>query len=92
MVKLRPSDCFWIVVPIVAVVYNVFLAEEGDTLSEAWDRYLKRWPWLKHVIRVVSKHLANELDPRADPIGIGFVLIRMLFRRSGAVTVLVVDD
>jgi hypothetical protein len=40
----RPQfdDLFWIGVPLVAIVYNTFFGQDGRTLSEAWDRYLKR--------------------------------------------------
>jgi hypothetical protein len=30
---------------------------------------------------MVAKHLANELDPRADPIGLAFLGVRALRRR-----------
>lgn len=90
------SDSIWLAVGaavgIGVPVYNIFIAEDGDTLSEAFDRYMARWPWLKPVCLTLAKHLANELDPRIDPISIGFVAARALFRRGRTVTVVVVDD
>ncbi|ASX01110.1 hypothetical protein [Mycobacterium intracellulare] len=35
---------------IIAIVYNVFIAEDGCTLSETFDGYIERWPWLKPAI------------------------------------------
>jgi len=94
--KLSRTDRIWLVagaaVFVGVPVYNVMIAEDGDTLSEAFDRYLARWPWLKPVCLTLAKHLANELDPRIDPIGLGFVAARALFRRDRTVTVVVVDD
>lgn len=79
----------WIGIAASVLIYNVFLAEEGDTLSEAWDRYLARWPWMKPIIHTLAKHLANDLSPQWDPVGIGFVLARAMFRRKPAVVVVV---
>lgn len=84
MRQLRRADCFWLTAAgllVLAVVYNVFIAEDGATLSEAFDGYIERWPWLKPAILIVARHVANDLDPRADPIGLGFVLVRAVFRR-----------
>lgn len=97
MTRLRRADYFWLAAAAllaVAIVYNVFIAEDGDTLSETFDGYIERWPWLKPAILIIARHVANDLDPRADPIGIGFVLIRAVFRRrrgTVAAAVVVVD-
>ncbi|EFG75290.1 hypothetical protein HMPREF0591_4790, partial [Mycobacterium parascrofulaceum ATCC BAA-614] len=88
-----PADLFWLAVAallVVAIAYNVFVAEDGCTLSEAMDGYIERWPWLKPAVLIIARHVANDLDPRADPIGIGFVLIRAVFRRRRALTAVVV--
>ncbi|MDV6979677.1 DUF7427 family protein [Mycobacterium intracellulare] len=93
MTRLRRADCFWLAAAgllAVAVVYNVFIAEDGATLSEVFDGYIERWPWLKPAILIVARHVVNDLDPRADPIGIGFVLVRAVFRRRRAVAAAVV--
>lgn len=82
MRRLGPDDLFWIVVPVYAVLYNVFLAKDGRTLSEAWDRYLDRWPWSATAIRILARHLTNEIHPSVDPIGVGFVLVRQAIRRG----------
>lgn len=95
MRRFKPADWFWLAVAallVLAIGYNVFIAEDGDTLSETMDGYLERWPWLKPMILIVARHVANDLDPRADPIGIGFVLIRAVFRRRRALTAVVVVD
>lgn len=89
MRRLRPSDRVWIAFGVTALVYNVFIAEEGDTLSEAWDRYLARWPWMESIIHTLAKHLANEWAPQLDPVGIAFVAARAVFRRKPAVVVVV---
>lgn len=84
MKHLRREDGFWLAAAgllALAIVYNVFIAEDGCTLSETFDGYIERWPWLKPAILIVARHVVNDLDPRADPIGIGFVLIRAVFRR-----------
>lgn len=97
MTALKPADWFWLAAAgllTIAVGYNVFIAEDGDTMSEAFDGYLVRWPWLKPTTLIVARHVANDLDPRADPIGIGFVLVRAVLRRrrrTVAAAVVVVD-
>lgn len=90
--KRRAPHCFWLAALTLAasaVVYNLFFAEDGKTLSEVADGYMERWPWLGPVIVIVARHVANQLDPRTDPIGLGFVLARRLIRRR---TVVVVVD
>jgi len=95
MKGIRRADCFWLAAAgllAAAIVYNVFIAADGDTLSEAFDGYIERWPWLKPALLIVARHVANDLDPRADPIGIGFVLVRAVIRRKHRAVVVVVDD
>ncbi len=77
---------------IIAIVCNVFIAEDGCTLSETFEGYIERWPWLKPAILIAVRHVVNDLDPRADPIGIGFVLVRAVFRRRPALAAVVVVD
>lgn len=85
---MRPADRIWIGAFVGALVYNVFIAKDGDTLSEAWDRYQKRWPRLSPiVIHLLAKHLANELAPWADPIGIAFLLLRSIRGRRRLIVV-----
>lgn len=95
MTRLKAPDWFWLAAAsllAVAIGYNVFVADDGATLSEVLDGYIERWPWLKPAILIVARHLANDLDPRADPIGIGFMLIRAVFRRRRALAAVVVVD
>jgi hypothetical protein len=89
MNRLRPSDWIWIGIGVGVPLYNVFFAADGDTLSEAWDRYLKRWPWLRPVIHTFARHLANDLDPRMDPIGLSFFAARALLNRRRRLIVVV---
>jgi hypothetical protein len=90
--RLRPADWFWLTALVllgVAVGYNLFFAPDGGTISEAADGYFKRWPWLRPVILMVARHVANDLEPDVDPIGIAFDAARAIFHRRPAVVVVV---
>lgn len=77
---MRPADKAWLVLAAGIIAYDLF-APEGETLSEAADRYLLAKPWLTRLaIFTVAHHLANELNP--DPLHMAFVLVRRLRRRS----------
>jgi hypothetical protein len=94
--SLSLTDRIWLGIGASVLIgvpfYNVFIAEDGKTLSEAFDGYLKRWPWLKPVTLTLVRHVVNDLDPRIDPIGLGFAAARAVFRRRGRTVVVVVDD
>lgn len=63
----------------LAIVLYDFTAPEGETLSEACDRYLAKRPMLTKVsVLLVAKHLTNELDPRLDPIALLFGAVKTL--------------
>lgn len=83
----RTSDRIWSVIAFGTVVgvplYNIWLADEGDTLSEAFDRYMQRWPWLGPAVLTLARHVANDISPAwADPISLGFVAARSIVRRQ----------
>lgn len=84
MSRPRAPDWFWLgalALVVVAVVYNLFIADEGETLSETLDGYIERWPWLSPAIVTVARHLANDIDPRLDLVHIGFVIARAATHR-----------
>lgn len=67
MSRPRAPDWFWLgalALVVVAVVYNLFIADEGETPSETLDGYIERWPWQSPAIVTVARHLANDIDPR----------------------------
>jgi len=87
--SLRPAHKALLVGVTAAVGYN-FLAPDGETISEGFDELLERYPLLTHVaINTVAHHLANELAPQADPIGLGFVALRGLRRLRRRIVVAV---
>lgn len=91
MTRPRPPDCFWLAalaLVVIAVVYNVLIADDGETLSEAMDGYIERWPWLSPVIVTVARHLANDFDPHIDPIHLAFVVARLLLPRFRSVALI----
>lgn len=85
--KRRAPHCFWLAALTLAasaVVYNLFFAEDGKTLSEVADGYMERWPWLGPIIVTVARHVANQIDPTAGtspggggagggPLGLGLI-------------------
>jgi len=77
---MRPSDRAWLALGLGVIAYDL-TARDGETLSEAVDRYLTVWPTLTRVaIFAVALHVANGLQPWADPLGGAFVVIRRLRR------------
>lgn len=73
---MRPSDKAWIAVGVGVLSYDA-LCPEGDTLSEAADRYMLRHPWLvRGVAFALAAHVCNLAKPEADPIHWLFVLSR----------------
>ena len=70
-------------------IYEVLALLFGwETLSEAFDRYLNRWQWVKPVTLTTARHLSNDLAVWADPFAMAFLVINR-FRRH---TVMVVVD
>lgn len=71
---MRPADRAWLALAGGVIAYDV-LAPDGETLSEAVDRWLEHHPWLtRAVIMTVARHLVNELG--LDPLALGFGLLR----------------
>lgn len=78
--KLRPSDQAWIALGVGVLTYDV-CCEEGDTMSEAVDRWLLRHPWFVRGVAVaVCSHLCNFVPGRFDVIHLGFLAMRKLRR------------
>ena len=84
---MRPADRAWLVLAAGVIAYDL-LAPPGETLSEGVDRYLSRRPWLtKLLVLGVAKHLTNEVAPWADPVALGFGVLRALLPRRHVVVV-----
>lgn len=87
MKRLKRSDLAWCALALGVVLYDV-TAPEGETLSEACDRYLERRPTLTRIaVMVVARHLLNDVDPRFDPLALLFVGVKALNRPRVAVLV-----
>jgi hypothetical protein len=84
---MRPAHRALLCATAAVVAYNVS-APEGETISEGVDELLETHPLLTRIaIMTVAHHLANELLPHADPLGLGFVALRALRRRRVVVVV-----
>lgn len=71
-----PSDRAWITLGVGVLAWDMACGD-GQTLSEAADRYLLRHPWLvRGVAFAVAAHVANVIDPRLDCIHWLFVASR----------------
>lgn len=81
-VRLRQGDWGWLL--IVGGVVAIDLAvKEGETLSEAADRYLECRPVLTHAVALVTvAHILNWLRPEVDPYSIGFAWVRRRLGRT----------
>lgn len=65
---MQSSDRAWIILAVGVVLYDT-LADDGQTLSEAVDRYMLRHPWKVRLVAVlVAGHCCNALPVRFDPI------------------------
>ena len=79
--QLRQGDIGWLLIAGTVVAIDLAVTD-GETLSEAADRYLERRPILTHVVALVTvAHLLNMLPVSADPFSIGFEAARRLLRR-----------
>lgn len=75
---MRHSDMAWIALGVGVLAYDA-LCEEGDTMSEAVDRYMLRHPWLVRVIAsAVTAHVCNMVPPRWDVVHRLFQLSRRI--------------
>jgi hypothetical protein len=66
----RRADRGWLTIVEFVLGHNVVAAGRGDEmLSEAFDRYLAKYPVLMHaVVVLVGLHLLNRLPRFADPL------------------------
>ena len=73
---MRRSKKLWAAGGVIALVHNL-TAEDGDTLSEAVDDWLKAYPVLtRSVIAVFALHLANAIAAPVDPVHLAFSAAR----------------
>lgn len=71
-----PSDRAWIVLGASILAWDV-TCSDGQTLSEAADRYLLRHPWLVRCVAfAVAAHLSNTVPDRWDVVHWLFVSTR----------------
>ena len=58
-----------------AIVLYEVLCDDGELLSEAFDRYMERTPWVvRAATGLVALHLVNALPPRYDVLHLVFAL------------------
>jgi hypothetical protein len=78
---MRPADKAWLVMATGIVIYEA-CADDGELLSEGWDRYLtgKRKVAAYTTPFLVAGHLTNLLPLWLDPIALVFRLIQRLTR------------
>lgn len=73
---MKPSDWAWVALGVGVLGYDI-LCPEGDTMSEAADRYMLRHPWLVRVVAfALAAHVANAVHPRYDVVHVVFVNLR----------------
>jgi hypothetical protein len=73
---MMPSDRAWITLGFGVLAWDV-TCKDGDTLSEAADRYLLRHPWLVRCVAfAVAAHLSNAVPDRYDVVHRLFLLFR----------------
>lgn len=77
---MKPSDRAWITLGVGVVGFDLACAE-GDTMSEAADRYMLRHPWLVRAVAFgLAAHCCNLVKPAYDPLHLMFVGMRKLRR------------
>lgn len=73
---MRDSDVAWIALGIGVLSYDA-LCVEGDTMSEACDRYMLRHPWIvRGVAFAIAGHVCNAVPARWDAVHLLFMLSR----------------
>ena len=73
---MKSSDKAWIALGGYVIIWNL-IAEDGDLLSEAVDRYMISHPWrTRAIIALVAIHLSNSVPPSCDPIHWIFLVTR----------------
>lgn len=74
----------WAVIAAWVIIYNGFIARDGDLLSEQVDKWLSDSPRTKWTARLsivaLAAHLANAVSPEMDIISLGFTTFRKIRR------------
>lgn len=74
--RLRSGDVAWLALGIGIVAYEAG-SPSGELLSEAYDRYIDRFPIAARVLpMVLTLHVINCLPRRVDPVSGLFVAAR----------------
>lgn len=72
----------WAVIAGWVIIYNGFIARDGDLLSEQVDEWLKGPPRVRWSTRLtilaLAAHLANAVSPKLDLISMVFEVVRKL--------------
>lgn len=62
------GDKAWIVLGAAVVAYEI-LSPDGELLSEAFDRYVERFPIMSRVLpMLLTLHVTNSIHRRADVV------------------------
>jgi hypothetical protein len=78
---MQPADRAWLTLAVGVIAWDVTCCE-GDTLSEACDRYMLHHPWIvRGLAFALAAHVCNLVPPRFDVIHGSFVAIRTTRRR-----------
>lgn len=73
---MRAGDVAWLVLGIGIVAYEAS-SPKGELLSEAYDRYVDRFPITARLFSlIVCMHVVNLLPRWADPVHGLFCLLR----------------
>jgi hypothetical protein len=81
--RIESSDWACIAAAAAITTYDV-LAREGQTISEAVDRYLIAAPLITELIlAAIYLHVSNRLPSRLDPIHWAFGMIKGAHRVIG---------
>lgn len=76
----------WAVIAAWVIIYNGFIARDGDLLSEQVDTWLNDSPRTRWATRLtilaLAAHLANAVSPKLDIISIAFTTVRKVHRKG----------
>ena len=74
---MRPSHRALAAVATAIVTYNVFIAPDGETISEGVDELLTTHPLLtRAAIALLTLHVANLIAAQVDPVHLAFSAAR----------------
>ena len=80
--QLHQGDIGWLLVAGTVIAIDLAV-EDGQTLSEAADRYLEHRPGLTYTVALITvAHILNFLPAAVDPYHRGFLLARRLLGRT----------